>query len=151
MLSGTHTISAPIVLAGPSLVASTTAGGVLDLSGNVSQAPGVSAGLSLSGGGKLILSGTNSYSDGTTVIGGTLDVMNPAPCSPGSSLTVGDGNAFAFDHLAASSLITNSPVAAPVPEPNTVALLAAGAVGLLGCGLRRSRAVNPANVMRRAA
>ena len=56
VLSGTHTISAPVVLAG-SLAVSTTGGGVLDLSGSVSEAtPGAGA-ITLNGG-ELILSGT---------------------------------------------------------------------------------------------
>ena len=69
VLSGTHTISAPLVLAG-SLAVSTTGGGSLQL-GNVTDAPLGSA-LVLSGNGQLILSGTGSFADGTTVSGGTL-------------------------------------------------------------------------------
>ena len=68
VLSGTHTISAPVVLAG-SLAVSTTGGGVLDLSGSVSEATPRSGAIVLNGG-ELILSGTGSYTGGTTVNSG---------------------------------------------------------------------------------
>ena len=96
VVSGTHTISAPIVLAG-SLAVSTSGGGSLELSGSVSQAAGVSAALSLSGNGQLILSGTDSYTGGTTVTGGTLYVTNSSALPDGTSLTVGAGGILIFD------------------------------------------------------
>ena len=37
-------------------------------------------GLSLNGGGELVLSGSNIYSGGTNVEDGVLDVTNPPPC-----------------------------------------------------------------------
>ena len=67
--SGTHSISAPIMLAG-SLAVSMTGGASLQL-GDVSESP-PGAVLTLSGNGQLILSGSGSYTGGTTVSSGTL-------------------------------------------------------------------------------
>ena len=142
VVSGRHSISAPIVLAG-SLAVSTSAGGFLDLSGNVSQATGVSAALTLSGGGELILSGTNSYSGGTTVDSGTLYVTNSSALPNGTSLTVGAGGVFIFDPSvtrAGSPLAVPAGAVAVVPEPGTLGLLAAGCVCFIaGRFLRRRR------------
>lgn len=131
VFSGTHTISAPIVLAG-SLAVSTSEGGSLQL-GNVSQAAGVSAALSLSGDGQLILNGTQSYTGGTTVDGGTLYVMNSGGLREGTSLAVGAGAASLFDtSMDGEPGLAVAPAAiAVVPEPGTWGLLAAGATVLL--------------------
>ena len=76
--------------------------------------------------GTLILSGSNNYSGGTNVTAGTLIVTNANAIEDGSSLTVGAAIAFApvVPSVAASSL-----AAAPVPEPGTLALLAAAVCG----------------------
>ena len=70
--SGTHSISAPVVLAG-SLAVSMTGGASLQLAGNLSESVTGSP-LNLSGNGLLILGGSNTYSGGTTVSGGTLQL-----------------------------------------------------------------------------
>ena len=57
----------------------------------------MSAALSLSGDGQLILSGTDNYTGGTTVSGGTLYVTKSSALPDGSSLTVGAGGVFIFD------------------------------------------------------
>jgi len=129
VVGGTHTISAPITLAG-SLAVSMSSGASLDLAGNVSQETGVAAALSLSGNGQLILSGTNNYTGGTTVDGGTLYATNSSALPEGSSLTIGAGGTFIFDpSVAAAQSITASPASvAAVPEPGMLELLAAGGV-----------------------
>ena len=72
--------------------------------------------LAKTGNGTLVLSGTaNSYSGGTSVFGGTLILTNPGAIDSGTNLTVGDTTKF------------SPALAAPVPEPSTLALLAAGA------------------------
>ena len=79
--TGSHTISAPVVLA-TSANASTAAGTTLTFSGNISgERPFIA-----SGGGTTILTGTNTFST-TTVAGGTLRVGNG-----GTSGTLGTGD-----------------------------------------------------------
>ena len=87
VLSGSNSISAPIILAG-NLAISESAGSWLDISGNISQS--TTAGLTLSGKGHLILSGSDSYTGGTTLTGGTLDVVAPHALPAGGGLSVGN-------------------------------------------------------------
>ena len=73
---GNHAIAAPVALAS-NLVVSATTGSSLTISGPISEAsPGTS--VTLTGGGELILTGTNTYTGGTTVSSGTLDFASPA-------------------------------------------------------------------------
>ncbi len=71
------------------------------LSFDLSASCAVSAAISGQGGllqfgtGTLVLSGSNSYSGGTTVSGGTLQIVNPASL-PDGSLSVGNGAALLF-------------------------------------------------------
>jgi len=132
VLSGTHSISAPIVLAGGlDVLASPNTS--LALSGNLSElSPGLP--LTLNGGGQLILSGSNNFSGGTTVNLGTLVLTNSFALKDGSSLTVGAGGTLIFDpsyHAGTVSQLTagSAVAAAAVPEPGTFVLLAVG--GLL--------------------
>jgi fibronectin-binding autotransporter adhesin len=70
--AGQQTISAPVSLASPLNINFSGAAGLV-LSGNLSEAsPG--QGLTISGGGRLTLGGTSSYTGGTTVSQGTLNV-----------------------------------------------------------------------------
>jgi autotransporter-associated beta strand protein len=128
--SGTNAISAPIVLAG-SLAVNVAAGSSLQL-GDILQAAGVAAALSLSGDGQLILSGTDDgYTGGTTVMGGTLLVTSPLALPDGSSLIVGSGAESIFGAARAEA------PASVVPEPDAWALLAAAGMCLLAFGVRR--------------
>jgi autotransporter-associated beta strand protein len=134
VVSGTNAISAPIVLAG-SLAVSASAGASLQL-GNISQGT-TPAALSLSGDGKLVLSGSDNYTGGTTVDGGTLDVTNPSALPDGSALTVGsDATAFGASSSAPAAF-QDSPAA--VPEPGTLALLAAGGLAWFAARFLRGR------------
>ena len=65
--SGTQTIASTVALSSDVSIG-LLAGSQLTLLGNVSG----SGAMSLNGGGELILSGTNSYTGGTTVDAGTL-------------------------------------------------------------------------------
>jgi fibronectin-binding autotransporter adhesin len=81
-------------------------------------------------GGLLTLSGTNTYTAGTTVSGGTLVVADPWALADETSLTVGNAGAFA-----------TAGQATQVPEPATVALLAAaGAIRLIASRRLKGRA-----------
>ena len=140
VVSGTHSISAPIVLPG-SLAVSMTGGASLQLSGSVSDGGSGLGALVLDGEGTLILSGTGSYGGGTTVDGGMLELTSPTALADGSSLTVGQGSDPEFVSRASlgDSLLAaaggaggaSSPAASPgvtfspVPEPGTLALLTA--------------------------
>jgi len=140
VVSGAHTISAPIVLAG-SLAASISGGSSLVLSGSVGQDPGISAALNLSGNGQLILSGTDSCSGGTTVSGGTLCVTNSSALAEGASLTIGPGGTFLFDPSVVGGQAVSIPqgTTAAVPEPGMPALLAAAGACLVAGRVRRRR------------
>ena len=83
--------------------------------------------------GTLILSGTNTYTGGTDVAGGTLTVNTSAALPAGTSLTVGAGGTFIFDPSVSGSPVVGSQAVAAVPEPGTLALLAAGLA--LGAGI----------------
>ncbi|MGA2258261.1 MAG: SUMF1/EgtB/PvdO family nonheme iron enzyme [Thermoguttaceae bacterium] len=76
--------------------------------------------------GLLILSDTNSYTGGTYVEAGTLEVTRPAGLPSGTSLTMDAGGTFIFDpSRAVAAPITSSAAAQinSVPEPRTLALL----------------------------
>ncbi len=81
-----------------------------------------SGSLTLNGGGTLTLTGTNTYSGGTFVNTGTMIVTNPAAIFDGTNLTVGDASLFAAPIVPAP--VAGS-AAAAVPEPGTLALVAA--------------------------
>ncbi len=99
--------------------------------------------------GTLILSGTDSYTGGTTAAGGTLLITTASALPADQSLVIGGGGTFIFDPTATASAVSGLSSAAvassgrdgiaAVPEPGTLALLAAAA--LLGCGVcwRRKR------------
>ena len=89
--------------------------------------------------GALVLGGSDSYTGGTIVTAGTLEIANSGALPNGSSLAVGAGGTFIFDPSATGSPLVASPdsVGAAVPEPLAVSLLAAGAIGLVGYGLRQ--------------
>ena len=138
VISGSHAITAPVALA-DSLDVSVSADSTLTLSGGISEnSPGMS--LTLDGGGVLILSGTDTYSGGTTVDAGTLILTSNSAIADGTSLTVGSGGVFIFDPAtaAASTYSSAATQVSSVPEPGSLALLAAAVAGLVWkCRTRR--------------
>jgi fibronectin-binding autotransporter adhesin len=93
-------------------------------------------GLTLGGEGSLTLTGTNSYTGGTYVEGGTLVAANNEAIEDGTSLFVGNANEltlFGGVVPATAGGAIAAPATAPVPEPDTLALMAAGGVLLLLC------------------
>ena len=115
----------------------------LSIAGDISD--GTAAhGIIKDGLGTLILSGSDTYTGGTTVDAGTLIVASGDALPDGTSLTVGAGGTLIFDPLAprrrAEASLAASPAAvAAVPEPGTLVLLAAGALLAAFAAWRRKR------------
>jgi hypothetical protein len=132
IVSGTHKISAELALAGK-LTVSATSGGEVELAGNVYDG-GAGYGLTLTGNGELILSGTGNYLGPTAIDGGTMYLTNSTALPTGNALIVGAGGNFIFDPSTAFAPASGDPAlsahgVAEVPEPGTLALL--GIAGLL--------------------
>ncbi len=146
VITGTHEIDAPVVLAGSLVV---TGSGTLTFGSSSSIADnGSQYALSLNGpGGTLILSGSDTYGGGTNVNAGTLIVTNNTALPSETSLTVGAGGTFVFDPSMVGTSMSNDSVAAlrgamvaAVPEPGTLVLLAVGALAaLLGAWRKKCR------------
>jgi fibronectin-binding autotransporter adhesin len=99
--------------------------------------------LTKAGPGILILSGADSYSGGTTVAAGTLEVLSGSALPTGTSLTLGARGTFVFDPSQAGSPVVGSAVVAAVPEPGMLALLAAAVCGVALYRSVRSRRQKP--------
>jgi autotransporter-associated beta strand protein len=95
--------------------------------------------LVMDGEGTLILAGSDSYSGGTTVAAGMLEITTSHALPAGSVLIVGGGGTFVFGPSAAGSPVREAaPGAAPaVPEPGTLALLIAALAVGFGAWRRR--------------
>ena len=104
---------------------------------------GAAANFVKDGSGTAMLSGDNTYTKGTYVKAGTLIVTNNETIEDGTSLYVGsDLGAFGSVVPALAGQEFASPATAPVPEPGTLALLAAvRAVGALAAWRRRQSPV----------
>ena len=141
VVSGTHTISAPLVLAGNLAVSMPGGSTTLNVSGSIGEASPGGMTLTLDGPGTLVLSGTaNSYTGGTYVDEGTLIVNNSGAIYDGASLTVGAGGVFIFDpsviaapgKTASGGAVSLTMVSA-VPEPGTITLLVAALWSAAAC------------------
>ena len=77
---GSNTIIANVVLDG-NVGVTAASGAALTLSGSVTD-NGSGYGLTLTGNGELVLSGTDNYSGETVVDGGTLALASPTACPP---------------------------------------------------------------------
>jgi len=108
------------------------------------------------GPGALILSGSNTYTGGTFVECGVLDIADGNAIPPGTNLTVGSGGTLIFDPgfiagnynpaFSGQAAYGPGPAQIPVtaqnsvstvPEPGALALLAAGCVGLVVMSFQR--------------
>ena len=137
VLSGTHSITAPLTIANSGAVVTLSGGGSLEISGDISESGG-SQSLTLSGDGSgtLVLSGTNSYTGGTIVDDGTLVLASKTALAAGTGLTVGADATSIF----AAAVAPAAGDLAAVPEPSIFALLGIGTIAMLGCArLRRKR------------
>ena len=126
-------VAATLTVAGPT--STTFSGSIQDGASQIA--------LSLSGG-TLVLNGSDTYTGGTDVEGGMLDVASSSAIPYGSGLTVGTNGTVVFGasgggaYLAQGASLAVSPagVVAAVPEPGTLALLLVGAAGALLTGWR---------------
>ncbi len=136
------------------LLLNAAAGGTVRLSGTISG----SGGLTTTGPGVLVLSGSNNFTGLTTVSAGKLILTSPHAIVDRADVIV--GNASKFSTLAASGAAgpetgqeSPSPAGTPVPEPGAIALLAT----ILGiafgeiCGFAPSRLCVRFVLMRRPA
>jgi autotransporter-associated beta strand protein len=120
--SGSQQISANVMLAGDLIVTPST-GTALTISGNVSEiTPGQS--LLVNGPGTLVLGGSDSFTGGTTVSDGMLEITSNNGLAAGSALEVGDSSLF-MAPVRPDEAGSSSRVVSPVPEPGTVVLLLA--------------------------
>jgi probable HAF family extracellular repeat protein/autotransporter-associated beta strand protein len=129
--SGSHTtivIAAGGVAPG-SIIFTNTAATDYSLSGGPMKG---STGLVVSAGGNVALGSANTYTGGTTVKAGTLTIDSADALPAGGRLTIGASGAVLL-HGGGGTAAS----AVAVPEPATLALLGAAALGLLGWALRR--------------
>jgi autotransporter-associated beta strand protein len=84
--SGAHTISAPVVLNSNTTVTVVTYGDSVTISGNVSGTGGLT--VDNPGDGVVLLSGTNTYGGGTTVLAGNLQLGSSTALPTGTALTL---------------------------------------------------------------
>jgi autotransporter-associated beta strand protein len=90
----------------------------------------------------LVLSGSNTYQGGTYVAAGTLIAVSPTAIRDATNLTIGDALMFAaIDPATAVTGQSPPPTGSALPEPGTLALLAAavGVPALAGCRRRCRR------------
>ncbi len=104
-----------------------TSGYAVTLSGPLSG----SGGLVKLGAGTLTLSGTNQFTGGASVYGGTLILSNDDALADGSNLTIGNGATFAASPIVAETAAPSGyprymEPSSPVPEPGALSLAAVG-------------------------
>jgi len=105
VVAGNATITAPITLTGNGLLSLVAANSTLTLSGNIGES--TPATLTVGGNGTLVLAGNNTYSGGTVLNYGTLDLVSSVALGNGS-LTINGGN-LANSSGAALTLTGNNP------------------------------------------
>jgi autotransporter-associated beta strand protein len=94
--------------------------------------------LKKTGTGTLILSGTNTYSSGTIVSAGKLQVTTPYAILDGTNLTVGANAQTAFGApIVGAPAVSSDSAPTAVPEPSTLALLGAVLAGMAAWRIRK--------------
>jgi fibronectin-binding autotransporter adhesin len=127
---GNQTIAAPVLL-GSNLSVSAAAGSSLTVSGPIGQT-GAPASVTLSGGGELILSGSDTYTGGTMISGGTLDFASPAALPTTGIINIsrpGTVNLLGLLAEVAASVGSDSDLAAAEAATDTVATTSPASAG----------------------
>ena len=142
---GTQSIASAVQIAGGNLVVAASNYGLLALSGSVAD-DGSQRSLTLTGdgSGQLVLGGSNSYTGGTYIEQGTLVANDNGSIPDQSGLIVGAGGTFLFDPTVTGSALDATSLHAasqvnPVPEPATLALLAAAGTVAAAAAWRRKK------------
>ena len=91
-VTGTHAILAPVVLANNTTITTTSGSDSLAIGGNISD-NGTGSSLTVTGAGLVTLSGVNSYSGGTNLGGGTVNVNADAALGAAAGPVTFTGNA----------------------------------------------------------
>ena len=91
------------------------------------------------GSGTLVLSGTNTYNGGTIVAAGKLMVTTPYAILDGTNLTVGSRTSLFASPTVDAPAVSGESAPTSVPEPGTLALVAALLAGAAGLRLARKR------------
>jgi autotransporter-associated beta strand protein len=157
---GSQTISAPLELLSDVAFAPAS-GGSLTVSGDIDDS-GSGKNLAVTDAGSVTLSGTNTYLGVTSVSAGTLEFSGVASMPAAGVLLVEDNGVVNFDsglgvagagsfalplahasHVSAASATVTAGTIAPVPEPGTLALLAAAGLFGEGVWLRRKKTFRP--------
>jgi autotransporter-associated beta strand protein len=116
-------------------------GDSLTIAGDISD--GTAAhGIEKDGTGTLVLSGSNTYTGGTTVAAGTLVVDSRAAMADGSNLKIGAESSVFFGAATAEpGLLQAAPLTgtSAVPEPESFAIVAAGAAAAVVARRQRTR------------
>jgi autotransporter-associated beta strand protein len=111
----TQTIALPLALVGGNCTLD-AASGNLRISGAI-RSSGGQFGIITTGPGAVILSGTNTYTGGTVVNAGTLEVANSNALPDGGNLTVGAGATGAFDSGSGTSSAVSAADSRVGPDP----------------------------------
>ena len=134
--SGSHVITTPITLDSNLLVTSNTDTS-LDVLGSIQ---GLGKSLTKSGDGLLILGGINTYTGGTIVNGGTLQISSPNGLSSGCSLTIGNNAVVLLGSgMTVPARGYASSASSSVPEPGTIYMLFVALTTLLFFSHRKFR------------
>ena len=100
VISGNHTIAAPMILAQNTNIAPTF-GTMLTISGNIA---GAGTGLSITDTGTVVLSGANTYTGVTSINAGTLEIVSGASLGSSSGLVEKNGALFRINAAGATTI-----------------------------------------------